>query len=108
MLTLVFLLILSGVVAYGLYRASAIFAMSEGTIWDRLLATSKESATLLWSKVLALAGTLISWAALLSEYLNLPEVQHFITAVLKPEHVGIALIVIAGVTAAARLRSLFS
>lgn len=108
MFTIIFLFGVSVALAYVVYRAIAVFAKSEGTLWERLLATSRESAVMIWSKVLALAGTLITWAALSADYLNMPELHTFLTAVLKPEHVGIILLAIAGINVLARLRTLFT
>lgn len=73
------------------------YAKYEGTWWERALSASQESATILWSKFVALlgmgAGSLVS----LSDYLNDPALTAAIKAALKPEYLvpfGIAVAVI--------------
>jgi hypothetical protein len=84
------------------YRAAT------GTTWQRLLAASKDSATVLWGYIVGLAGTLLTWSVTAADFFNAPEVRTFVETNIKAEYLGAALTVIALVTIAARLRTLVS
>lgn len=89
-----------------LVQFALAFRASEGTVWERLLATSRHSATWLWSKVLLVAGSLIQVAQNAATWLNMPEVSTFIQANLPPEWVGYMLLFVAVMTFLSRMRSL--
>ena len=84
------------------YRAAT------GTTWQRLLVASKDSATILWSYIVGVVGTLITWSSTAADALNLPEVNSFLTTYVAPYPKALGAIVagIAVVTIVARLRSL--
>ena len=84
------------------YRAAA------GTLWQRLLATSRESATILWQRfTIALAGfaDALVW---LADLLNAPGVAEPIKSVLQPQYVAVFVVTVAIVGELARRRTLKS
>ena len=84
------------------YRAAA------GTVWQRLLATSRHSATILWQRfTIALAGfaDALVW---LADLLNAPGVAEPIKSVLQPQYVAVFVVTVAIVGELARRRTLKS
>lgn len=82
------------------------FQTETGSTWQKLLAATKDSATVLWSYIVGGAGMLIMSADKLADALNMPQVTSFIQQYLSPTSVGIAMCVIAIITVIARLRTL--
>ena len=84
------------------YRAAT------GTIWQRLLATGRHSATILWQRfTIALAGfaDALVW---LADLLNAPGVAEPIKSVLQPQYVAVFVVTVAIVGELARRRTLKS
>lgn len=108
MLNLAILIGIGALVSAVVIHAITIYHTSTGTVSQRLLATSRDSATWGWSKIVALSGLLLVWLDKIADFLNLPEMTAFINAHLTPTNVGIAVTAIAVVTLAARARSLFA
>jgi hypothetical protein len=84
------------------YRAAT------GTVWQRLLATSRHSATILWQRfTIALAGfaDALVW---LADLLNSPGVAEPIKSVLQPQYVAVFVVAVAIVGELARRRTLKS
>jgi hypothetical protein len=108
MIKIMFLALLAAALGYGLYRAIAVYRMSDGSPWDKLLATAKNSATVLWQYIVAGGGIAMLYLGQAAELLNMPEMRTFIQEKLQPEYVGSALLAIAVITIVARLRTLRS
>lgn len=106
MLSLLILIPLTGFLLYVLYRSIQIFRVAEGTVWERLLATSRDSFTFLWAKLLAFGGVILEWLGWAAQYLNMPELHTFLYQTLTPSHMAWAMIVISGITLLARWRSM--
>ena len=105
-LTAVFLAIVTLAAIYGIHRAVAAYREATGSTWQRLLATAGESATVLWSYIVAAGGVGLAWADEVAQFLNAPEVTSFIQQHLSPTNVGVAMTAIAVITIVARLRTL--
>ncbi|RZN13906.1 hypothetical protein [Bradyrhizobium sp. Leo121] len=88
-----------------LYRMVKYYYLAEGSVWDRLLATAKYSATVLWSMIVALGASILAGISYLAEALNLPDVKAWVT-MLPAEWVGFVVAAIMGLTVVSRLRSL--
>ena len=106
MIKATFLLLIAAAAAYGVYRAAAVYRATAGSPWDKLLATAKNSATVLWQYVVAGSGVVMLYAGQAADLLNMPEVRVFIQERMQPEYVGGALVAIAVITVVARLRTL--
>jgi hypothetical protein len=108
MIKATFLVIVAAALAYAVYRMAASYHAAEGSPWDKLLATAKNSATVLWQYIVAGGGVAMLYLGQAAELLNLPEMRTFIQEKLQPEYVGSALLAIAVITVIARLRTLRS
>lgn len=96
------------VAGYVGYRIATIYRATSGTAWERLLATTKNSATLLVSTLTAAITALGQGILSMSDYLGMPEVRDFVQQYFTPE---VSVGIIAGVTALtfmARLRTMNS
>lgn len=79
-----------------------------GTAWERVLGTANESATILWSKLVAIIGVLIGGLDFVADYLEAPDVKSTLQSMVNPKYVGGFVLGVALITIAARLRSLKS
>lgn len=82
------------------------YAKATGTMWERALTASEESATMLWSKIVALIGMGAGSLVGLSDYLNNSTISDAIKAALQPEYVVPFVIFVAVITMYARKRTL--
>lgn len=108
MLSLVFTLASLGIVATMIIRGVDVFLRSTGTWSERLLATSKESATWFVGKVLWIGGWIVVGADNLALLLGQDTVAAFVRDSLPPQWAGWGLVTIAVVVWLARYRTLFS
>lgn len=99
-------LFIAALVIYFAYDLVTSFYASSGTLWQRLLATGKQSATILWSRFVVLVTGLSGGLVLLADYLNAPGVADAIKAVIQPQYVMILLIAIPLINEFARRRTL--
>lgn len=76
-----------------------------GSKWQRTLAATQGSASLLWHYTVLFASDLLLWSEKAAEFFNLTEVQGVI-AKLNPQLMAAALIVVTVVGIGARLRGL--
>jgi hypothetical protein len=90
---------------YILIRMAIYFATTTGTVWERLLATGKYSATVVWSMIVILGSTILTGVGYLGDALNLPEVKDWSTR-LPAEWVGASVAVIMAITVISRMRTL--
>lgn len=93
-------------VLYLVYRVVARYRAATGSPWERLLASAKDSATILWHYAVMAGGLVVTGASTAADYLNMPEVDKFIHDFLTPQRAGVALMAIALVTIIARMRTL--
>ncbi len=100
------LIAVASVLVYAGYIVVSNYRAATGSTWQRVLAASKNSATVLWSYFVMVGSTLMGWSVNAADALNLPDVRNFIQAHLTPEMFATTLFVIGLVTVAARMRTL--
>lgn len=88
------------------YHLVKKFREAEGTVWERLLAGGRDSATILWGYLLYLAGAILDLIERMAVFLNMPEVTTFVNTHVPPKYVAGGMMVIGIITIAARLRSI--
>lgn len=108
MVNLVILIGLALLVVFIVGKIVVGYSQATGSPWERLLVSAKNSATVLWSYIVAAAGMILTWADQAAQYFNMPEVQQFLKDNLTPTRLATAMTVIAAVTIVARLRTLQS
>lgn len=79
---------------------------STGSVWQRLLAAGKQSATILWQRIVVMLTGLIGGAAWIADLLNAPNVGTAINTYVKPQYVAILFVASAVITELARRRTL--
>lgn len=80
------------------------YVAATGTIWQRLLAASRQSSTYLWAKVVGAAAYALTWADQAAAMLNIPEVQAFLQKSVTPSRFGIFVLVTMAISSIARMR----
>ncbi len=93
-------------VGWLLVTFAADFAAATGTPWQRALAATRQSATLLWARAQMLLAGLSALLVSLADYLGHPELDDAIKRLLRPEWVPAYIAVVALVTIWARNRTL--
>jgi hypothetical protein len=88
------------------YHMTMAYALEEGTPLRRLLAAGRSSLTIVWARVMVLAGALLAMLANGADLVGLPGVADNVKAFLKPEYVPLAAIAIAVISEMARRRTL--
>jgi len=78
---------------------------AKGTMWERALEASRDSATILWSKVVIVATVFVNGVAYLASVLDMGTVEQ-IKLYLPAEYIAGFMVAIMLVTIIARLRSL--
>jgi hypothetical protein len=106
MLQPIILILILAAIGFAVYRVVKRYRAAEGTTWERVLATAKGSATVLWSYIVMAGGTLMGWSVNVADAFNLPDVRTWIQGHLTAEMFGIALVTVALVSFWARLRTL--
>lgn len=99
-------LILLGIAAYVAYVIVSSYLASSGTVRERLLATSQNSATILWSKFVMLLGFATAGMDFVADLLGMPEVKDMIQSVMKPQYVAVFVVAVAAITILARKRTM--
>lgn len=103
---IVFAVLPLAIVAAVVYRGVAVFQKAEGTTFERLLATSRDSATWLWGKVLWVGGWALVGIDNLAILLGQDTVGEAVRNYLPPQIAGFALVAIALSIWWARIRTL--
>jgi hypothetical protein len=99
-------LILFAALVYVVFDFVRAWRAASGTVWQRLLATGRHSATILWQRfIIALAGfaDALVW---LADLLQAPGVAEPIKSVLQPQYVAVLVVAVAIVGELARRRTL--
>lgn len=102
--TIVLLLLV--LAAYVSYVVVSSYLSTSGTWWERLLAASQNSATILWSKFVMLIGFATAGMDSVADLLGMPEVKDVIQSAMKPQYVALFVVVVAAVTILARKRTM--
>ena len=94
--------------AYFLWDFAREFSHAPGEVWDRILAAGKGSATLAWSRLIAMIGLAAGGMASVGDYLGAPGVADAIRAAIAdhPNWVLAFGIIVPLVTEWARRRTL--
>jgi hypothetical protein len=82
------------------YRAAA------GTVWQRLLASGKESATIVWQRFTIVVASLADAVVWVADLLNAPSVAEPIKSALQPQYVAAFMVAVAIIGEFARRRTL--
>jgi hypothetical protein len=99
-------LVLFAALVYVVVDFIRAYKSASGTVWQRLLATGRHSATILWQRfTIALAGfaDALVW---LADLLQAPGVAEPIKSVLQPQYVAVFVVAVAVVGELARRRTL--
>jgi len=96
------------VIGYIGYIAAMSWRKQTGSVWERVLGTANDSATILWSKLVAAIGALVAGLDFVADYLDAPDVKSTLQGMVNPKYVGGFVLAVALVTIAARMRSLKS
>lgn len=103
--TLIVLAILA-IAGYFAFELVIEYKHATGTIWQRLIAAGKGSATILWSRFVAVVTAGSVGLAELAEWLNAPGLKDAIQAYLKPDYVAAFTLFVVIITEVARRRTL--
>ena len=93
-------------VAFYGYEFYKGFVSTPGNVWARLLAAGKGSATILWSRFLAIFAGTVALLGDFGSYVGAPGVADNIQHYVKPEYVPAFLVLIAVINEFARRRTL--
>ena len=99
-------LVLLAALVYVVVDFVRAYRTASGTLWQRLLATGRHSATILWQRfTIALAGfaDAVVW---LADLLQAPGVAEPVRSVLAPQYVAVFVVAVAIVGELARRRTL--
>lgn len=80
---------------------------AKGTIWERALEASRDSATILWSKLVIVATVFVNGVAYLASAMDSGTVEQ-IKLYLPAEYVAGFIVAVMLITIIARLRSMFN
>lgn len=99
---------LFAIAAYLIFKIALRFKQATGTVLERLLATAKDSATILWNKVVAVVALLIGSLGDIAELAGQPELKTAIETYLggNAKLLSGALLVVAFISILARKRTL--
>ena len=98
--------VLLGIAAYVAYVVASAYRASSGTAWERLLATSQNSATILWSKFVMLLGFATAGLDYVADLLGMPEVKDTIQSAMRPQYVSMFVVAVAAITILVRKRTM--
>lgn len=106
--TLIFGLVCVGILGYIIWTNIQQWnANSDLTGFDRILATARGSATIMWNKLVALVAAGIGGVASLSDFFGMTELRDWFNAhISDAKTLSSVLLVIAGLGIVARLRTL--
>jgi hypothetical protein len=99
-------LIVLAIVGYVVVDFVREWRKAEGSLWDRLVAAGKGSATILWARFTIIVGALADLLVEVADWLNAPGVADGIKMVLQPEYVGAFIVAVALISEVARRRTL--
>lgn len=95
-----------GIVGWLVVTTAINYKKATGTVWQRLLASASDSATLLWSKFVLLLSAGTGFLTNAADYFGDPSLAAAIKAALTPEHVVYFAIFVTFITILARKRTL--
>ena len=99
-------LVLFAALVYVVVDFIRAYKSASGTLWQRLLATGRHSATILWQRFTIALAALADVLVWLAEFFNAPGVAEPIKSVLQPQYVAVFVVAVAIVGELARRRTL--
>lgn len=97
---------IAALVLYFVYDFVTSYLAAPGTVWERVLASGKGSATIVWARFVVLVSGASGGLVMLADYLNAPGVSDAIKSVVQPQYVMIMMVAIPLITEFARRRTL--
>jgi len=94
------------VATWFVYDFVKALATEKGTLWQRLLAASKDSATVIWSKFVIVVGMIVAVLDRIATAFGDPALATQIQTYLTPQYVGYGLAALFAVNMWARFRTL--
>ncbi len=82
------------------------YRQAGGSLWMRLVAAGKGSATILWARLMLVIGGLADLAVEAAGWLDAPGVSDAVKSMLQPQYVGAFIVAVALVSEFARRRTL--
>lgn len=83
------------------------YVKAEGSTWDKILASGKGSATLVWSKLVATVSAALLFLADAAQVFDLPQVKEFLTSMqVNTQTIAAIGLVFAVITFIARKRTM--
>jgi hypothetical protein len=98
--------ILLVILAYFVFDAVRAYKSAAGSVWSRLLAAGKSSATIVWARFTVIVTTGVNGLVWIADLLNAPQVAAAITTYMKPSVVAGIMVAVALITEVARRRTL--
>jgi hypothetical protein len=99
-------LIITAALIYIVVDAVMSYRAAVGSVWQRLLAAGKDSATILWARFVVVAAWIVNALVWLAELLNAPNVAAAIQQYGGPKTVAAIMVTVAFITELARRRTL--
>src|SRR5712692_4313398 len=87
-------------------RAGRVDERAHGTLWQKLLAVGRHSATILWARFTVAVAALADGAVWVADFLGSPQVAGAMQAHLDPRTVAAVMVAVAVVSELARRRTL--
>lgn len=106
MLSTIIIVILAGVISYIIATMVMQYIRSGGSPWERLLATARDSATILSTKAIAIVSGALALVDQSADVLELPQIKDLIMSFMKPTWVAVGGAVIALIVYLSRRRTL--
>lgn len=92
---------------YIVWQAVSAWRAASGSVWQRLLASAKDSATILWAKFVSLIASLAGLAGEFADAVGAPGVKEQVQSALgNPVYVALFLVGVSFISIAARKRTL--
>ncbi len=99
-------LVVVAVLVYVVVDAVRSFVHATGTLWQKLLAVGRHSATILWARFTVAVAALADGAVWAADFLGSPQVAGAMQAHLDPRTVAAVMVAVAVVSELARRRTL--
>jgi hypothetical protein len=98
--------VLLAFLAYIVFEAVKDYRAAAGSVWQRVLAAGKASATIAWARFTVIVAALANSLVWLADVVNAPTVATAIETYLKPSVVAGIMVTVALITEMARRRTL--
>ena len=100
------ILILCAILAYVAWVGISSWRKQTGSLWTRILGTANESATILWTKFVAVLAVIAGGLDFIADFVGMPEVKETIQGAMNPKYVAGFVLAVAIITIFARRRTL--